>query len=429
MKASMKLVSLLLLILLLAACGNSEASSDDTQNGEKTVVDYWHVNAETQGGQTVEELVKEFNESQDEIIVEPRYNSGMYQGLMQNLQAEAAAGNAPALVQIGWSYREYFSNNFHFIEPQEIIKNISEDEGYLEEKFLPNVLALAENNDGSQVGLPYSLSTPILYLNMDILNEAGVSPEDLTSWEAVKEAAKTISESTDNYGLYIAEAADNWNVQQLIESNDAAIINDGKAAFANEQGFEAYQLYADMITEDKSALHIGSDEGTQAFVTGDVGIAHLTIAQRKNISDNAAFEVSGVPSPAFDGEQLKVPAGGSLLAITTDDEEKQQAAWEFTKFLYEADSIAAWTEGTGYLPPTVDAVDNNDELKALMDEDTMMLSAYHQLENLVPWAPFPGGSGLQAEQLLIDMRDKILAGAPIEETMKATQEEINNLLQ
>ena len=427
MKTSMKLLSLLLLLFVVAACGNPEASSSD-KNGGKTVVDYWHVNAETQGGQTVEELVKEFNASQDEIVVEPRYNSGMYQGLMQNLQAEVAAGNAPALVQIGWSYREYFSNNFSYIDPQEIIKNSPDDEGYLAEKFLPNVLALAENNEGSQVGLPYSLSTPILYLNMDILNEAGVSPEDLTSWEAVKEAAKTISDNTDSYGLYIAEAADNWNVQQLLESNDAPILKDGKAAFASEKGIEAYQLYSDMVLEDKSALNIGSDEGTQAFVTGDVGIAHLTIAQRKNISDNAAFEAIGIPSTPFEGEELKVPAGGSLLAITTDDEEIQKATWEFMKFLYEADSVAAWTEGTGYLPSTMDAVDNNEQLKTLLDEDTMMLAAYNQLENLVPWAPFPGNSGLQAEQLLVDMRDQILAGSPVEETMKTTQEEINKLI-
>lgn len=426
MKTYTKVISLLLLVVLLAACGDSEASS--SEDG-KTVVDYWHVNADTQGGKTVEELVNEFNESQDEIIVEPRYNAGMYQGLMESLQAEAASGNAPSLVQVGWSYREYFANNFEYTEPQEIIDtHFPEDENYLNEKFLPNVLALAEGNDGSQVGLPYSLSTPILYLNMDILNEAGVNPDDLTSWEAVREAAKTISDNTDNYGLYIAEAADTWNVQHMIESNGAQTIQDEEAVFADEKGVEAYQLYQDMILEDESALNIGSDEGNQAFITGDVGIAHLTIAQRTNISSNADFEVIGIPSPAFEGEELKVPAGGSLLAVTEEDEETQKATWEFVKFLYEADGIAAWTEGTGYLPPTVDAVENNGELESLLAEDSMMAAAYSQLGNLVPWAPFPGSAGLEAEQLLIDLRDEILAGAPVEETMQQTQDEVNELL-
>ena len=30
-----------------------------------------------------------------------KFNPDMYKGLMQNLQASAAAGNAPALVQVG----------------------------------------------------------------------------------------------------------------------------------------------------------------------------------------------------------------------------------------------------------------------------------------------------------------------------------------
>ena len=64
--------------------------------------------------------------------------------------------------------------------------------------------------------------------------------------------------------------------------------------------------------------------------------------------------------PAFEGKDVKVPAGGSLLAVTAEDEEQQKAAWEFMKFLYEPDSVSAWTFGTGYLPETIDATDNNE---------------------------------------------------------------------
>ena len=45
----------------------------------------------------------------------------MYKGLMQNLQAETAAGNTPALVQIGWAFLDYFSNNFSYTTPQQAI--------------------------------------------------------------------------------------------------------------------------------------------------------------------------------------------------------------------------------------------------------------------------------------------------------------------
>ncbi|MBM7715176.1 multiple sugar transport system substrate-binding protein/sn-glycerol 3-phosphate transport system substrate-binding protein [Bacillus thermophilus] len=424
-----KLFTLALGFVVLAAVfltGCNSSKEGKSGKGDPVTIEYWYPNAETQGGKTVTELINQFNESQDKIVVKGVYNPGMYQGLMQNLQSAVAAGNSPAVVQIGWSYREYFSNNFQYTEPQTIIeKYFPDDKDYVKEKFLDNVLELAVNNDGSQVGLPYSLSVPILYLNMDILNEAGIKTSELNTWEEVAKASEKITEVTGKKGLYIAEPTDTWNVQQMLESNGGKTIADGKAAFASEEGVETYKFYQDLI-KGGSALHIGIDEGQQAFVSGDVGMAHLTVAQRKNVTENGNFEAMAVPSPTFEGKELKVPAGGSLLAITAEKEEEQKGAWEFMKFLYEPDSVAAWTQGTGYLPETTDATENK-ELVALIEEDNMMAAAYATIENLIPWAPFPGNSGLEAEQMLIDMRDRILGGGDVEKDLKETQEAINKL--
>ncbi|MDK7272673.1 extracellular solute-binding protein, partial [Actinotignum schaalii] len=81
-----------------------------------------------------------------------------------------------------------------------------EDSGFISDKFEENIYNLATANDGSQVGLPYSLSVAVIYLNMDILNEAGVNKDDLKTWEDIRQAAQTISQNTDHIGLYIQEA-------------------------------------------------------------------------------------------------------------------------------------------------------------------------------------------------------------------------------
>ena len=83
---------------------SGESGAEKTASGDKTVIEYWHCNAETQGGLVVDDLVKKFNEENDHIEVVAKYNPDMYKGLMQNLQAEAATGNTPALVQIGWAF-------------------------------------------------------------------------------------------------------------------------------------------------------------------------------------------------------------------------------------------------------------------------------------------------------------------------------------
>lgn len=414
---------------------NTETKAEgNSSSGGKTVIEYWHCNAETQGGLVVDELVKQFNESNDHIQVVAKYNPDMYKGLMQNLQAEAAAGNSPALVQIGWAFLDYFSNNFSYVSPQEAIDKFDkEDAGFLQDKFLPNVLELAVNSEGSQVGIPYSLSNPVLYINKDILREAGLPEEGPATWQEVSEFAKTVKEKTGKYGFYMQEPADFWAQQGLIESSGAKMLTtnaEGKkeAAFATEDGIEAMQLMADMV-KDQTALHISWEEGCQSFIDGNCAMLYTTIARRASVQKGAQFDVATVKSPLWNDKERMVPAGGCFLAITAQGDDQVKAAWEFEKFLYSVESMAAWTEGTGYVPPRKDVAGAENGLKTFLAENKMMNAAIEQMDGVVPWTAFPGDAGLQAEQMLLDMRDQILGGqVTAEQGMKATQDAINQLL-
>ena len=414
---------------------NTETKAEgNSSSGGKTVIEYWHCNAETQGGLVVDELVKQFNESNDHIQVVAKYNPDMYKGLMQNLQAEAAAGNSPALVQIGWAFLDYFSNNFSYVSPQEAIDKFDKEEaGFLQDKFLPNVLELAVNSEGSQVGIPYSLSNPVLYINKDILREAGLPEDGPTTWQEVSEFAKTVKEKTGKYGFYMQEPADFWAQQGLIESSGAKMLTpnaEGKkeAAFATEDGIEAMQLMADMV-KDQTALHISWVEGCQSFIDGNCAMLYTTIARRASVQKGAQFDAATVKSPLWNDKERMVPAGGCFLAITAQGDDQVKAAWEFEKFLYSVESMAAWTEGTGYVPPRKDVAGAENGLKTFLAENKMMNAAIQQMDGVVPWTAFPGDAGLQAEQMLLDMRDQILGGqVTAEQGMKATQDAINQLL-
>lgn len=401
---------------------------------DKIKIEYWHCNSEEQGGKTVDELVQKFNESNDHIEVTAKYNPDMYKGLMQNLQAEAATGSYPAVVQIGWAFLDYFSNNFSYTSPQDAIDKFdSEDSTFLSDNFLPNVLNLAVNSKGDQVGIPYSLSNPVLYINKDLLKEAGVSEDGPATWEEVAQFAKAVKEKTGKYGFYMQEPADFWAQQALIESNGASMLTkdaDGKAqaSFASDEGAEAMQLVADMVKEG-SALHVGWDEGCQSFIDGNCAMLYTTIARRASVQEGSKFDVATVKSPVWEGKDRKVPAGGCFLAITAQGDDQIQAAWEFEKYLYSVESMAAWTIGTGYVPPRKDVADAENGLKDFLAENKMMNAAIEQMDGVVPWTAFPGDAGLQAEQLLLDMRDQILGGqASAKDAMTSTQDQINELL-
>lgn len=414
---------------------DKESSDNGTSKSgnEKTVIEYWHCNAETQGGLTVDELVKNFNENNDHIEVVAKYNPDMYKGLMQNLQAESAAGNTPALVQIGWAFVDYFSNNFAYVSPQDAIDTYdSGDSTFLTDNFLPNILDLAVNSSGDQVGIPYSLSTPVLYVNTDLLAEAGVTNTEPQTWQEVQEISEQVKANTGKYGLYVQEPEDFWAQQAIIESNGGKLLTkDGdsyKATFASDEGIEAMQTYADMVA-DGSALHISWEEGAQSFVDGNCAMLYTTIARRAYVQENAQFNAISVKSPEWEGKKRQVPAGGCFLAITAQDDDQIAAAWEFEKYLYSIESMAAWTEGTGYVPPRKDVADAENGLKDFLAENTMMTPAIDQMEDVVKWTAWPGDAGLTAEQTLLDMRDQILGGeVSAADGMKQAEDQINALL-
>lgn len=424
-------------MFIATSCSNGKKSINDTSsknpNG-KIKIEYWHVNADTQGGKTVEELVRKFNSENDHIEVTAVYNPDMYKGLMKNLQAEVTSGNPPAVVQIGWAFLDYFSNNFEYSTPQSVIdKYFPEDKNYLKDNFLGNILDLSKNSKGENAGIAYSLSTPVLYYNKDIFKAAGLGDKVPETWEQVIEYAKTIKDKTGKYGLYVQEPADFWGQQAIIESNGASMLsnNGGKvqASFASPEGIKAFQAYADMVLKDKSALHTSWDEGMQSFAAGDIGMAYTTIARRASLQEQSKFDLEAVKSPIWEGKNRAVPAGGCFLAITAKDEEQQKAALEFMKFLYSTESMAAWTIGTGYVPPKKGVAEAENGLKGFLKENKLMTPAIEQMDSVKSWASFPGDAGLVAEQKLLDMREQILNGSvSAEEAMKKTQNEINELL-
>jgi multiple sugar transport system substrate-binding protein len=413
-------------------CGSSQSTSSKTPN--KVIIEYWHVNAESFGGPAVKQLVEQFNKENPDIEVVEKYNPDMYKGLTQNLQAAIASGKNPDVVQMGYSYLNYAGENFKYTAIQDIItKQSPEDNTYLQDNFLPNVLALATTDDGKQIGLPYSVSVPVLYYNPDIFTQAGLDPNrPPRTWQEVTQYAKTIKEKTGIMGFFMQEFADNWAQQALIESNGGQILakKDGRtvAGFDTPEASAAYQVLADMV-KSGDGLHATNEEGFQAFLSGKLGMVCTTIGKRDNFEKSAKFTVMATQFPSFEGKTRKLPAGGNLLMIFSQDPDKQKAAWRFVKYLESPEALALWSKGTGYLPPRKGVTEDPKGLKDFAEQNKNMQVAMSQMPEVVKWASFPGANGLQAEQALIDVRDIILSGKQsAADALKQAAAKINSML-
>lgn len=380
---------------VLASC----SGGGSTGGGGQVEIEYWHVNTETFGLPAIESVVSSFNEENDNITVTPRFNQGVYTGLLANLQTALAGGKPPALAQIGYLYTDYVKENFPYTPISELLEKFGPDD-FLDQ-FLDTSLALAQSSDGEQFAVPYAISNIVMYINADEFTDKGMDPDSPPqTWPEWRELAEEYLDKTGKPLLYLQVLDDNWTNTALILSNGGSLLrcDDGtpKAAFNEPEATEAIQFWADLVA-DGLCLNVPLDQGEQEFIAGHVPVYATTIGKRASFSDAASFELKGTKWPSFPGKDIKLPAGGNELVVFAQAEEEQEAAWKFIQSLYSPEGITAWVEGTGYQPPVVGPVlEEQEYLGSYFEEYPIAELSRQQLEVTVPWNYFPGPDGLEA---------------------------------
>ena len=452
-----KMVCVVLMIAMciaLVSCGSGTApavqvSEEATQavssDGEAAAaeeypavtIEYWHINSETQGGPVVEELIKKFNETNGKnITVVGKFNANAYQGVAQNLQAELAIGNYPGVVQVGYNYLNYFAENFpQYMGPKKIIEQYApEDAGYLEEMLEPNIIELGTAVNGEMLGLPYAASTPVVFYNADIFKQAGLDPdnppETFDEWLA---AGQTIKDKTGLEGLYYEIIPNTYTLSPMIMGTGADMYTvDGRgqatAAFNTPQVAELFQKWQDGF-KNGTCISLGSEEALGAFAAGKIATQIVTIGKLGYMQDSCDFDLRTAPFPRTGSEEdYTVCVGGNMLACFAEKEDEVLACWEFMKFLYEDENMADWVIGTGYLPVTKTAADN-EKLKKFLDENSLMQASLETWTDARAWPSWPGPNGMNIDQILVDMRDSIISNyVDPTEALSSAQDKINGML-
>ena len=293
---------------------NAQSIQNQLQVGSGKVVEieYWHINSETFGGLTTTELVDEFNRNNPGIRVTEMFIPNSYQGMTQDLLSRVAINKTPDVIQMGWSYLEYFSSNFAYTTPQNLIAEVGGNASFIEDTYPEQIKNLAVNVDGVLAGFPYGLSVPVLFVNDTILDEAGIDKNTLTTWPKVKEAAKIIQDKTGKWGFCKAEYSYTWELQCIIESNGGRYIADGKSGIDSPESVEAYTLIADMVLKDKSAIRMAGTDGRAAFASGEIGMYYDSVSMTTFILNNAVEPVTVLKTPLWENKQPRIPCGGNM---------------------------------------------------------------------------------------------------------------------
>lgn len=235
----------------------------------------------------------------------------------------------------------------------------AEGQAWVDENYDRNVLELGRI-DGHQWGLPFNASTPIAYLNADLMEKAGLDLQQLPkTWDEFIEAAKKVKQAdSDVDGMQINLALGDWFWQAMVYSYGGTMMSSDRTriTYGDEAGLKAATTVRRLVDE-VGMPWIDEDAGQAQFAAGKLGIFIGSTGDIRTMDEaiGGKFKlITGTfPMGAEDGH---VPTGGNFATILTKDPEKQKAAWDFVKFLTSPAGQKVTVLGSGYMPTNKQAL-------------------------------------------------------------------------
>lgn len=273
--------------------------------------------------------------------------------------------------------------------------------------------------NGQVYALPFAISLPIMYVNLDLVRAAGADPELLpTTWAEVIDLARKIKAVGDDINgvTYAWDITGNWLWQAPVFARGGTMLSEdeSKVAFDGEEGRFAINMIADLVTE-AGMPNLTQPDMRSAFAAGKTGLHFTSTSDLAKVTSmvDGKFDLKTFTFPDVVPGTGRLPAGGNVGIILTKDAEKQKAAWEVMKFWHGAEGAAIMARTTGYMPPNKKA--NDVYLKDFYTDNPNNYTAVSQVALLTKWYAFPGENGLKITDVIKDHLNSIITGARAQE--------------
>ena len=310
-------------------------------------VQFWHSFGGA-SGEALDQIIANFEAANPGITIEAE-NIGNYNDIVAKLQAAIPARRAPDAVIMEVTRYGLFADRDVLIDLTPYFDaDPLKDELY---DFAREVGVF----EGKTYIVPFNSSTPVLYFNKAIFEQAGI-PEDapLKTYDDILAVAMQITEALGDDGITGIAAPGQFARWGLIMDNDSDLIDSksGEILIDAENTIEAYEFMASLVHEHQVASPDGVTEennGRDAFLAGKVGMMINSTGNYGRSKSALGDDLVVMPMPC--NKVCAVPIGGAGIGIlSTSEKEVQDAAYKFVSYAASPESNAIWFSTTGYMP-------------------------------------------------------------------------------
>jgi sn-glycerol 3-phosphate transport system substrate-binding protein len=307
-------------------------------------------------GDVQDELVKQFNASQGDVVAEAQFQ-GAYAEVQQKLLAALAAASVPDLVLLDSPFVSLFAKDDALVALDKFASN--KKTGVNLKDFVPGFIDDCYYK-GKLYAMPFMRSTPLLYFNRDMFAAAGLPDRAPDTWDEFRDFCRKMTKGDQQYGasFTLGTTTAHWYLQGAIYAFGGEVSDKNfNVKLTSPKAVAAAQLWQDMVFKDKIALagNVAAGDAQNDLLNGRAGMAFGSTGSMASIMSRAKFRVGMGFMPGQ--PKHSVPVGGSVLAMTSSDKARQAATWELMKFLTSPASCSTIVVKTGYLPTSKAAAD------------------------------------------------------------------------
>lgn len=324
--------------VLAAGCGNSEtadSSGNESADG-KTTLDFWSFWGSGARQEVIEEIIDDFNASQDKIEV--KYSHQPWGDIWTKSLSSITAGNPPDVIV------QDINSVAQRAEAQQAT-NLSEyiEEGFSDE-FYPQLWDTVEY-EGDAYAVPFNTDTQVIFYNKTLFKEAGISEEQLPqTWEELETVARKLDvkngDDFERIGFYPL-----WNLGADVWALNA---DDGVSWFDKDENVKIdtdnkvealewildWQEYYGQDTINRLEAEFGSGVA-DPFISGLVAMRAQNINYYSSLAENAPddFEFGVIQIPEKESGSGHWSWGGGFVLEVPYGAKDPEASYEFIKYL------------------------------------------------------------------------------------------------
>jgi multiple sugar transport system substrate-binding protein len=244
---------------------------------------------------TYEAMMPAFKKAHPNIEVKFRATYENYEDGTNTVLREAVANSLPDVTMQGLNRQQILveKNIAKSLEPF-----IAKEADFQKDGYHQAMLSLSTFN-GKVHGLPFSVSLPVGYYNMDMMKKAGIEklPEN---WDEVIAACKTMkANGIENPVFWGWNITGNWFVQALLWTQDQAIVQDGKVRLDTPEALTALETMK-KIFRGCEMKNLDWKDALASFSAGKIGMMFWSTSALGAVERSQGdFELKTGPFPGI----------------------------------------------------------------------------------------------------------------------------------